>query len=110
MSSTVAVADSPRTRGGGPRGLNARLVGRGVAILVGMATLGAVAWWWYGPSRSDKGNETPARKQAPAVAPGPRAARPGPMAPPAVRLDVEQQRAIGLKTARVASGTSFDVL
>jgi membrane fusion protein, heavy metal efflux system len=86
-----------------------RLVRRGVAVLTGAMLLGAAAWWSLGNSRG--GNQTEARgaRPAPEVASVPRATPPAGQAE-TVRIDEERQRAIGLKTARVVLGVSFDVL
>ena len=86
-----------------------RLVRRGVAILTGTMILGAMAWWSLGGSRGRDQAAARGARPAPGGAIVPRAT------PPAgqeetVRIDEERQRAIGLRTARVVLGVSFDVL
>jgi membrane fusion protein, heavy metal efflux system len=86
-----------------------RIVRRGVAVLTGAMILGAAAWWSLGGSRGGDQAEARGARPAPEVASVARAAPPVGQAG-TVRIDEEQQRAVGLRTAPVTSGISYDVL
>jgi membrane fusion protein, heavy metal efflux system len=87
---------------------------RGIGwVVMGLLVVGALAWWLVGRSRESgsRAAKDPAREAAKTnrgaagVANG--------HAPPqreVVRLGVDQQRAVGLRTAPVTSGISYDVL
>lgn len=81
--------------------------------LAGLLVVGALAWWLVGRSRETgtRREENPAR-EATTTNRGAAGAAIG-HAPPqreVVRLGVDQQRAVGLRTERVTSGISYDVL
>ena len=107
MSSSITAAVA--SRAGRLLTSRRRLVRRGVAVLTGAMILGAAAWWSLGGSRGGDQAETRGARPAPEVAIVPRATPPAGQAE-TVRIDEERQRAIGLRTARVVLGVSFDVL
>ena len=87
---------------------------RGIGwAMIGLLVVGPLAWWLLGRSRESGSREVkdPVREAAKTNR-GAAGATNG-QAPPqreVVRLGVDQQRAVGLRTARVMSGTSYDVL
>ena len=71
--------------------------------------LGAAYWWFWVGSRGGGEGEARGKGPAPGMATERRAVQPGEQSS-TVRLSADQQRAIGLRTALVTSGTSYDVL
>ena len=107
MSSSITAAVASRAGRFLPS--RRRLVRRVVAVLTGAMILGAAAWWSLEGSRGGDQAEARGARPAPEVAIVTRATPPAGQAE-TVRIDEERQRAIGLKTARVVPGVSFDVL
>ena len=103
MGSLIRGADSCRTRRS-PSFSDRRVVHLGVAILTGLMALGAAYWWFWVGSRGGGGGEARGKGPAPGMATERRAVQPGEQSS-TVRLGVDQQRAIGLKTARSCSGS-----
>ena len=87
---------------------------RGIGwAMMGLLVVGPLAWWLVGRSRESgsRAEKDPVREAAKTNR-GAAGATNG-HAPPqreVVRLGVDQQRAVGLRTARVTSGTAYDVL
>jgi cobalt-zinc-cadmium efflux system membrane fusion protein len=108
MSSSSRAADSCRTRRS-PSFSDKRVVYLGVAILAGMMALGAAYWWFWASSRGGGEGEARGNGRAPGVVAEPLAVQPREQSR-TVRLSADQQRAIGLRTAPVTSGMSYDVL
>jgi multidrug efflux pump subunit AcrA (membrane-fusion protein) len=104
MSSSSPGADSYRTRRS-PLFSDKRVVQLGVAIFTGMMVLGAASWWFWAGSRGWGAGGARGK----GVAFEPQGVQPSEQNK-TVRLSVDQQRAIGLRTALVTSGMSYDVL
>ena len=103
-NSSIRHADSCRSRTF-PSYSAKRIVNLGIVFLTGMMTLGAASWWFWVGSRSGGEGAGP----APGVAAEPEAVRAGEQSR-TVHLSAERQRAIGLRTAPVTSGTSNDMV
>ncbi len=81
--------------------------------MTGLLVVGVLAWWlvWRSRESGNRAEKNPAREAAKTNR-GTAGTATG-HAPPqreVVRLGVDQQQAVGLRTARVTSGTSYDVL
>ncbi|MDR3638593.1 MAG: efflux RND transporter periplasmic adaptor subunit [Isosphaeraceae bacterium] len=100
--------DAPRPIGISAVLANKRLIG-GSAVVVCLSALTAAGWWPFAGARIRHESRAQNKRPATAAAPASEAAEQEDR-PASVRLSEEQQKAIGLKTVKVTSGSSYDVL